>query len=98
MERGFIYGPSPTLCSCYLSLHLRFRYLARGASQSAGLPTAWDMMWDLKRLHYNLKENQQISPNDVQNRAVQEKIEAHMEAQGFLPAGDPEGSILHALN
>jgi SIR2-like domain len=63
--------------------------LGAGASQSAGLPTAWDVMWDLKRLHYNLKENQQISPNDVQNPAVREKIEAYMEAQGFLPAGDP---------
>jgi hypothetical protein len=64
--------------------------LGAGASQSAGLPTAWDVIWDLKRRHYNLKENQQISPNDVQNAGVQEKISAYMEAQGFPPPGDPK--------
>lgn len=63
--------------------------LGAGESQSAGLPTAWDVMWDLKRRHYNLKENQQILPNDVQNSAVQEKISAYMESQGFLNPGDP---------
>lgn len=63
--------------------------LGAGASQSAGLPTAWDVMWDLKRRHYNLQENQQISPNDIQNAAVQEKVSAYMGAQGFLPPGNP---------
>jgi hypothetical protein len=64
--------------------------LGAGASQSAGLPTAWDIVWDLKRRHYNLRENQQISPNGVQNGAVQEKISAYMEAHKFLPSGDPK--------
>lgn len=63
--------------------------LGAGASQSAGLPTAWDVMWDLKRRHYNQQENQQITPNDVQNAAVQQKLSDYMEAQGFLPPGDP---------
>ncbi len=63
--------------------------LGAGASQSAGLPTAWDVMWDLKRRHYNAQENQQISSNDVQNAAVQEKISDYMASQGFLPPGDP---------
>ena len=40
-------------------------------------------MWDLKRRHYNLKENQQITENDIQNIAVQEKISDYMAAQGF---------------
>lgn len=65
-------------------------FLGAGTSQSAGLPTAWDIVWDLKRRHYNLQENQQISTNDVQNMAVQEKISAYMEAHGFLPPGDPK--------
>lgn len=63
--------------------------LGAGASQSAGLPTAWDVMWDLKRRHYNQQENQQITPNDVQNAAVQQKLNDYMEAQGFPPPGDP---------
>jgi len=62
--------------------------LGAGASQSAGLPTAWDVMWDLKRRHYNQQENQQITPNDVQNAAVQQKLNDYMEAQGFPPPGD----------
>lgn len=63
--------------------------LGAGTSQSAGLPTAWDVMWDLKRRHYCAQENQQVSANDLQNPAVQEKISAYMQAQGFLPPGDP---------
>jgi len=47
-------------------------------------------MWDLKRRHYNLKENRQISPNDVQNIAIQDSISSYMEANGFPPPGDPK--------
>jgi SIR2-like domain len=63
--------------------------LGAGSSQSAGLPTAVDVMWDLKRRHYCVQENQQISSNDVQNAAVREKIAFYMEAHGFPPPGDP---------
>lgn len=63
--------------------------LGAGSSQSAGLPTAVDVMWDLKRRHYCAQENQQISSNDVQNPAVREKIAFYMQARGFLPPGDP---------
>jgi SIR2-like domain len=65
-------------------------FLGAGSSQSAGLPTAIDIMWDLKRRHYCVQENQQISSNDVQNVAVREKITAYMEAHSFLPPGDPD--------
>ena len=64
-------------------------FLGAGASQSAGLPTAWDVMWDLKRRHYCREENQDIAANDVENAAVREKIDAYMQAHGFPPAGDP---------
>ena len=57
--------------------------LGAGSSQSAGLPTALDVMWDLKRRYYCREENQKITANDVQNVAVQRKISAYMEAQGF---------------
>ena len=63
--------------------------LGAGSSQSAGLPTAWDVMWDLKRRHYCARENQQISSNDVQNPAVRAKIDAYMDGQGFPHAGSP---------
>jgi SIR2-like domain len=64
-------------------------FLGAGTSQSAGLPTAVDLMWDLKRRHYSLQENQQISSNDVQNPAVREKIDSYMRANGFPAQGDP---------
>lgn len=64
-------------------------FLGAGASQSAGLPTAWDVMWDLKRRHYCREENQDIAANDVENAAVREKIDAYMQAHGFPSPGDP---------
>jgi hypothetical protein len=64
-------------------------FLGAGASQSANLPTAWDIIWDLKRREYNLRENQQIPKSDVQNRAVQEKIQGYFEGRGFPRSSDP---------
>jgi hypothetical protein len=49
--------------------------LGAGASQSAGLPTAVDVIWDLKRRYYCSEEHQDISANDLQNSAVKEKID-----------------------
>jgi hypothetical protein len=65
-------------------------FLGAGASQSAGLPTAMDVIWDLKRRHYCLKENQQVSANDIQNMAVREKIDSYMKANGFPSSGDAD--------
>lgn len=58
-------------------------FLGAGASQSAGLPTAIDIIWDLKRRYYQTEENQKVSPNDLQNPAVKEKIEGFLSARGF---------------
>jgi hypothetical protein len=64
--------------------------LGAGTSQSAGLPTATDLLWDLKRRHYCKEENQDIASNDVENAAVREKIDAFMRAHGFPSFGDPD--------
>lgn len=64
-------------------------FLGAGASQSANLPTAWDIIWDLKRREYNLRENQQIPKSDIQNPAVQEMIQNYFEGRDFPPSGDP---------
>ena len=58
-------------------------FLGAGASRSAGLPTATDIMWDLKRRHYCREENQEIERQDVQNEAVQARIQSFMDAKGF---------------
>jgi hypothetical protein len=65
-------------------------FFGAGASQSAGLPTAIDVIWDLKRRHYCLKENQQVSANDIQNVAVRKKIDSYMQANGFPSSKDAD--------
>ena len=57
--------------------------LGAGASRPAGLPTATDILWDLKRRHYCREENQEVSQQDVQNDAVREKIQSFMASKGF---------------
>jgi hypothetical protein len=39
--------------------------LGAGASRSAGMPTAYDVIWDLKRAYYCLKENQELMRIDT---------------------------------
>jgi len=64
-------------------------FLGAGASQSAGLPTAVDVIWDLKRRYYCSEEQQNISANDLQNAAIKEKIDAFMVSRGFPATSDP---------
>ena len=61
-----------------------------GVSQSSGLPTALDIIWDLKRRYYSSEEHQEISANDLQNAAIwREKIDAFMQSRGFPATTDP---------
>lgn len=58
-------------------------FLGAGASRSSGLPTATDIIWDLKRRYYCQEESQDVSRQDIQNEAVRARIQAFMEARGF---------------
>jgi len=58
-------------------------FLGAGTSRSAGLPTATDIIWDLKRQYYCREENQEITRQDVQNSAVRDRIQSFLEARGF---------------
>lgn len=58
-------------------------FLGAGASATAGLPTAADILWDLKRRYYCSEENQDISRQDLQNEAIRAKIQSFMESHGF---------------
>src|SRR5690606_951441 len=51
----------------------------------SGLPTATDIIWDLKRRHYAREENQEITRQDMQNDAVQARIQSFMDSHGFPP-------------
>jgi hypothetical protein len=58
-------------------------FLGAGASRTSGLPTATDILWDLKRQYYCREENQDISRQDIQNDAVKARIQSFMDARGF---------------
>lgn len=58
-------------------------FLGAGTSRSAGLPTATDIIWDLKRRHYCSEENQDIARQDLQVDAVKTRIQTFMESRGF---------------
>lgn len=62
-------------------------FLGAGASHSAGLPTATDTLWLMKRRYYCQQENQDISRQDIQNDAVRARIQSYMESQGFPADG-----------
>jgi len=58
-------------------------FLGAGTSRSAGMPTATDIIWDLKRRLYCLKENQDLRSHDLHNKAIKDKIQRYMDSQGF---------------
>src|SRR5215216_3828777 len=64
-------------------------FLGAGTSAVAGLPTATDIIWDLKRRYYCREENQDISRQDVQVDAVRARIQSYMLSRGFPDHGDP---------
>lgn len=58
-------------------------FLGAGASRTSGLPTATDVIWDLKRRFYCREENQDISRQDIQNDAIRSRMQAFMDSRGF---------------
>lgn len=58
-------------------------FLGAGASHNANLPTAEDIITDLKRRFYCSEENQKISTKDMQNEAVRAQVEAYMQSRDF---------------
>ncbi len=60
-------------------------FLGAGASRTAGLPTAGDIIWDLKRRYYRQEENREVSPQDIQNDWVRHRIQQFMDSRGFPP-------------
>jgi hypothetical protein len=58
-------------------------FLGAGASRSVGLPSATDILWDLKRQFYCCEESQEITRQDIQNDAVRSRIQSFMESRGF---------------
>ena len=78
------------LTSTFCARPQQFAWLiGAGASAAAGLPTAWDIIWDLKRRYYCREENQDISRQDLQLAAIRTRIQSYMLSKGFPGENDP---------
>ena len=64
-------------------------FLGAGASRAAGMPTASDIIWDLKRRYYCLHENQDLQAHNVNNQAVRTKLQNYMDSKGFPSLSAP---------
>lgn len=58
-------------------------FLGAGVSRMSGLPTATDIIWDLKRRYYCREENQEINRQDMQSGAVKSRVQGFMDSRGF---------------
>lgn len=58
-------------------------FLGAGASRTAGMPTAMDLIWDLKVRYYCREENQDIKNHDVNNEQVRRRIQSYLDSKGF---------------
>ncbi len=67
-------------------------FLGAGASASAGVPTAWDMVWEFKQqLFISQRRVKLETVADLSNPAVRERLQAHVDGSDTLPAsGSPD--------
>ena len=70
-------------------------FLGAGGSRHANLPTATDIIDDLRRQFYCSEENQQLSTKDLQNASVRARVDAFMEARGFPARWAPDEYTAH---
>jgi len=66
--------------------------LGAGSSASAGIPTAWDMIWEFKQQLY--VSQRRVDPKavaDLANPAIQSKLQQYVDSTGNYPApGAPD--------
>jgi NAD-dependent SIR2 family protein deacetylase len=66
--------------------------LGAGASASAGIPTAGDMVWDFKqRLFVSQRRTSPQAVADLSSPAVRSQLQAHIDASERLPAAGAPG-------
>lgn len=62
-------------------------FLGAGASASAGIPTAWDMIWEFKQqLYVSQRRVSAKAIADLASPAIRGQIQAHIDSLGTLPA------------
>ena len=57
--------------------------LGAGTSRTAGMPTATDVIWDLKIRYYCLQENQEIKKHDINNEVIRKKVQRYLDGKNF---------------
>lgn len=66
--------------------------LGAGASASAGIPTAWDMVWEFKQQLFI--SQRRVSPKavaDLSNPVIRFQLQSHIDSsENFPPPGAPE--------
>lgn len=67
-------------------------FLGAGASASAGIPTATDMIWEFKqRLFISQRRVAPQAVADLANPVVRDRLQAHIDSLGHLPSqGEPD--------
>lgn len=65
-------------------------FLGAGTSRSARMPTANDIIWNLKKLYYCREENIDINTQDLNNKTIKKRIQNYMESKGFPPLWSSE--------
>jgi len=65
-------------------------FLGAGTSRSAGIPTATDIVWDLKKKYYCNQENQDIEDHDINKKAIKEKIQSYFDSKGYPKLGSKD--------
>src|SRR5690606_15935452 len=65
-------------------------FLGAGTSRTAGMPTASDIIWDLKIRLYCLAENQDIKNHDVNNETIRRKVQSYFDSQDYPREWHPD--------
>lgn len=60
-------------------------FLGAGASRSAMMPTANDLIWELKLRQYCREEHQDIQQHDASNRQVRQRVQTYFDSKGAPP-------------
>ena len=66
-------------------------FLGAGASASAGLPTATDMIWEFKqKLFVSQRRGSLQTVSDLSHPTVRDRLQAHIDSLGFPSPGAPD--------
>lgn len=65
-------------------------FLGAGVSRTAGMPSATDLVWDLKFRYYCLEENQSLDTHDINNDIIRNKVQYYMDSKGYPKLWSPE--------